>query len=110
MKHWITTLTSRLGRTDVELEEGSVAAQIDADLDRFKGLNYLPGVLEQIRGHLRYWWGDGFMVEEDETRPTDVRVYFDGDVATLKHLMSGMLEFKQEDLKTFLRYYLHLWS
>jgi KaiC/GvpD/RAD55 family RecA-like ATPase len=33
----------------------------------------------------------------------DAGMQSDSDVATLKHLMNGMVEFKEEDLKTFLR-------
>ena len=84
-KRWITTLTGALGESELKHEEGSINAQVDTDLDRFKGLPYLPGVLDQIRGHLRYGWGEGFTVEEDATKPWIVHVFFDGDVGSLRY-------------------------
>lgn len=61
----ITTVYSEMCRK-AEHAPGSVQARIAADLDRFNGVVLFPSVVEQIRGHLRSHWGDGFTVELDD--------------------------------------------
>ena len=63
----ITTVNSRL-EPRPEFPEGSVQARITADLDRFFGVSLVPGVLDQILGHLHQNWNmEGFRVEYDPT-------------------------------------------
>lgn len=65
-----------------EHPDGSVQARVALDLDRFNNVMLLPGVLDQILGHLQRTWNlDGFRVElEGDPGKKDypsAGVYFD---------------------------------
>ena len=82
MKRYVTTVSSALEEFPQDYEH-AIEAEIDADLARFKGVMLLPGVLDQINGHLFDRWGPGFIVEHDPEDPTTVSVHFNGELDEL---------------------------
>ena len=83
VRRYITTVSSRLPYDPPQDYEHPVEADIVADLEWFQGVMLLPGVLEEIRGHLSHWWGPGFVVERDPDDQTKAHVLFDGELEEL---------------------------
>jgi hypothetical protein len=83
VKRYVATVSSRFDYEYPQDYEHLIEAEIDADLARFKGTMMLPGVLDQINGHLFDRWGPGFVVEQNPQDPTTVTVHFNGELDEL---------------------------